>query len=71
VVVCPDAVAAVALAATAPAESALEFTQEEHTAEPFEHTSARLCDFDDPLYGLVDQTGLGDGNWGGDYDYDS
>jgi hypothetical protein len=27
-------------------------------------------DFDDPLYGLADQTCLGDGNWG-DCDYDS
>jgi hypothetical protein len=30
--VCPDTVAAVALAAAAPAESALEFAREEHTA---------------------------------------
>jgi hypothetical protein len=35
------------IAATAPAESALEFAREEHTAGPFVHTPVRFYDFDD------------------------
>ena len=62
---------AVALAVAAPAESALEFAREEHTAGPLAHTPAHLYDLDDPLHGLVDQTCLGDGNWGDDCDCDS
>jgi hypothetical protein len=58
---CPDAVAAVALAAAAPAESALEFAREAHTAGPFEHTPACFYDLDDPNFGCDDQTCLGDG----------
>ena len=63
----PDAVAAVALAVTAPAESALEFAREEHTAGPFVHTPACCYDPDDPNFGFDefdDQTCLGGGDWG-------
>jgi hypothetical protein len=42
--VCPEAVAVVALAVTAPAESALEFAREAHTAGPFAHTPAYFYD---------------------------
>ena len=58
---------AVALAVTAPAESALEFAREEHTAGPFVHTPAYCYDPDDPNFGFDefdDQTCLGGGDWG-------
>jgi hypothetical protein len=54
----PDTVAAAALAVAAPAESALEFAWEEHTAGPFEHTPAYFYDLDDPNFGFDDQTCL-------------
>jgi hypothetical protein len=54
----------VALAVTAPAESALEFAREAHTAGPFAHTPAYFYDPDDPNFGFDDQTCLGGGDWG-------
>jgi hypothetical protein len=42
----------VALAVTAPAESALEFAREAHTAGPFGHTPACFYDPDDPNFGF-------------------
>jgi hypothetical protein len=52
-----------ALAVTAPAESALEFAREAHTAGPFEHTPAYFHDPDGPNFGFDDQTCLGGGDW--------
>jgi hypothetical protein len=54
----------VALAATAPAERALEFAREAHTAGPFVHTPAYFYDPDDLNFGFDDQTCLGGSDWG-------